>query len=409
MSISLSSISGISPIYTQGFGRTPGKSGYAADLADTPSYAATKAAASGYSSNTAGIPGYTSGKVGFTEVRSHANMRSAIPGNSGAMPSGSSQTSQAGSISKRKEILDQLRQLRQEKRREKANPFEITKEEMASSLFGETQTEKEDEPEENTSVNYNFRSVTSKIQQAKTSASAGKAVLSAKRKIQELKRKLANSNADPDEVTFALNHAKRIERVARKKQRHLEMEEQVVRTQKRDEMLDKTEQAAESIAMAERGLLEDELTKKQDEFDEKQTAMFVEAIEKLKETQSEISDEMIASVDAMIDALTEDEQEMLAQMSEMLEDMEILDPHMSEEDLKKLKTKHRNAENKEIVKADADYWKSMMKHNAERSAALTMSGNSALSSMPAMSVNISVAVNAPPAADLAMSSFDAQA
>ena len=100
---------------------------------------------------------------------------------------------------------------------------------------------------------------------------------------------------------------------------------------------------------------------------------------------------------------------MLAQMSEMLEDMEILDPHMSEEDLKKLKTKHRNAENKEIVKADADYWKSMMKHNAERSAALTMSGNSALSSMPALSVNTGVTVSAPLAADLAMSSFDAQA
>ena len=37
--------------------------------------------------------------------------------------------------------------------------------------------------------------------------------------------------------------------------------------------------------------------------------MFVESIEKLKETQSEISDEMIASVDAMIDAMTEEEQE----------------------------------------------------------------------------------------------------
>ncbi|MCR4762754.1 MAG: hypothetical protein K5696_04420 [Lachnospiraceae bacterium] len=324
--------------------------------------------------------------------------------------------------------------MKQEKRQEKTDPFSVTTEDMVSSLFGETETDDKDEVKENNSVNYNFRSVTSKIQQAKTSASAGQAVLSAKRKIQELKRKLANSDANPDEVTFALNHAKRIERIARKKQRHLEMEEQITRTQKRDERINKTEQTAEDIAMSQRDLLEEELTDKQNDFDEKQTAMFVEAVEKLKETQSEISDDMIDreailmdryssaqsrtgshtlrawadSVDAMIDAMTEEEQEMLSEMAEMLENMEILDPHISEEKLAKLKTKHRNAENKEIVKADADYWKAMMKHNLEKMNTPSAGSVSSISTMPAMSVDISVGGAVPTAADLVMSSFDVQ-
>ena len=125
--------------------------------------------------------------------------------------------------------------------------------------------------------------------------------------------------------------------------------------------------------------------------------------------QPEISDDMIDSVDAMIDAMTEEEQEMLSEMAEMLENMEILDPHMSEEELAKLKTKHRGAENKEIVKADADYWKAMMKHNLEKVNTLPGDSSHTASLMPMMSVSISPVGAMPSATDLVMSSFDAQA
>ncbi len=345
---------------------------------------------------------------GATKAGKTLGLGNAMPGVSPYHSLSEDQTNNS-SLDQRKEIRDQLRQLKQERYQEKTNPFGVTKEDMISSLLGETETDDKDEVRENTSVNYNFHFVTSKIQQAKTSASAGRAVLSAKRKIRELKRKLANSDADPDEVTFALNHAKRIERVAKKKQRHLEMEEMITRTQKRDELRDKTEQAAEDMAMAQRDQLEEKLTDEQNEFDEKQTAMFVEAIEKLKETQSEISDDMIAAVDEMIKSMTEEEQEMLSEMAEMLENMEILDPHMSEEDLKKLRTKHRNAENREIVKADADYWKSMMKHNVEKANSPATGSSTAGFAMPSISIDVSVGSAAPSAADLVMSSFDAQA
>ncbi len=47
---------------------------------------------------------------------------------------------------------------------------------------------------------------------------------------------------------------------------------------------------------------------------------------------------------------------------EMLESMEIVDPHMSKEDLEDLKRKHRASEDKAIMKANMDYLKDMIKY-----------------------------------------------
>ena len=50
----------------------------------------------------------------------------------------------------------------------------------------------------------------------------------------------------------------------------------------------------------------------------------------------------------------------------MLEDMEIINPHMSKEDLEDLKRKHRASEEKAMVKADMDYLKGMIKHQMDK-------------------------------------------
>ena len=57
------------------------------------------------------------------------------------------------------------------------------------------------------------------------------------------------------------------------------------------------------------------------------------------------------------EALREMEEAMAA-----LEELEMLDPHMSEEELEKVKRKHRLAEEKAILKADMDYLKDTIKH-----------------------------------------------
>ena len=62
-------------------------------------------------------------------------------------------------------------------------------------------------------VRYNYKEVASKIQNAKNSAGAEQAVLSAKRKVLEIKKKISNGDGDAEELQLALTHAKRMEMV----------------------------------------------------------------------------------------------------------------------------------------------------------------------------------------------------
>ena len=59
---------------------------------------------------------------------------------------------------------------------------------------------------------------------------------------------------------------------------------------------------------------------------------------------------------------------------EMLEDMEITNPHMSEEKLEELKQKHRAAENRAIMKADMDYLKGIIRYRSDKSINMTGTG-----------------------------------
>ena len=343
---------------------------------------------------------------------------SAYPGSAGTgsdLPGTSYQKREAvgmkngRSIASRQEIFSRLKKLQEERMKaddEKEgwrNPFVVTTEDMATVLYGERSKGKKESKVGKKPLNYSFREVTGKILRAKTSLSAGQAVLSARQKVRELKRKLASadSDADTEEITIALNHAKRIERVAKKKQRHLELEELIIKTQKHDEAEDKAKETSDSIDSAINDIKEEELADQQSELDRMKTDMFAEAIENIRSSGQEITDDMISALDEMIDSVFEEEQEMLDEMQEMMDSMEVIDPHMSPEQLEKLKQKHRNSEMKEIVKADADYWKSMMEHNADRISQISMP-------MASFTSVIDVA-SAPAAADLAMEGFDMMA
>ena len=87
----------------------------------------------------------------------------------------------------------------------------------------------------------------------------------------------------------------------------------------------------------------------------------------------------------------------------------MLDPHMSEEDLRELKTKHRNAERKEIIKAEMDYLKQVFDHmNKEKANPISLSGSNASLqiAVPGLSTAAVPATDAAPAAEVAMSGFD---
>ena len=70
----------------------------------------------------------------------------------------------------------------------------------------------------------------------------------------------------------------------------------------------------------------------------------------------------------MIAEYGEEEIEKLEDAMDQLELMEVVDPHMSEEDLEELKRKHRLAEQKAIMKADMDYLKGVIKLQMQKGA-----------------------------------------
>ena len=83
---------------------------------------------------------------------------------------------------------------------------------------------------------------------------------------------------------------------------------------------------------------------------------------------------------------------------ELMETMEVVDPHMSKADLEDLKRKHRASEDKAIMKANMEYLKDMIKHELTKNASMSgMGGGSGISSAATVSApqNIGVSVSAP--------------
>lgn len=222
-------------------------------------------------------------------------------------------------------------------------------------------TEKEDPV---VSTKYNSKDVSSAISQAKNSLSAGKALIKAKRKVLELKRELVKGGDDTQEIMVALSHAKQMERVAKKKKHHLELEELVEQTQKMDEKKELSEETNSSSGFSNFDFIElseDELEDARDEILDTISETMKEPIDSnnLEDSSADLSE-----ISEEFSELSSDSLEQLDEAMEMLENLEVVDPHMSEEDLKKLKIKHRSSEEKDIVKADMEYLRDMLKLEA---------------------------------------------
>ena len=268
--------------------------------------------------------------------------------------------------SKQEELNNIRNQLRQMKREQiqKSDLFTSTSNSIDDFLKMSGSPDAEEDTEKHVSK-YNYKDVANKIIRAKNSQSAGQAVLSAKRKVAEVKRMIGRGDGDPQELQLALTHAKRMEMVARKKKHHLELEEYVQRTQMRDEQQEKEEVDTQSISSMMTENAENEISDKEDAIFEARQDMISEVMESFEENATNVSDDALASINDMISEFGEEELEMLEESMRMLEDMEIVDPHMSKEDLEELKQRHRNSENKAITKANMEYLKGMFKHLEE--------------------------------------------
>ncbi|MCR5357592.1 MAG: hypothetical protein K6E63_09370 [Lachnospiraceae bacterium] len=262
----------------------------------------------------------------------------------------------------RKQMQQQLRELFEKERTKQAEAYR-------DSAIAAAATENEEENKEDKLLNsgkvYNFKEISNKIMRAKTPVSAGQAVMAAKRKISEIKRKLAGGGEDNDELQLALTHARKMEVVAQRKKNNLELEEMVKNTQNRDELFDKMEETASSFETDKIEMLKEEITDKQLDHIEEQGELAREeakqAREMLDEKLEEVTEEMAEQTSEFIDEMSDEESEMLSETSKMLDQMEVVDPHMNKQEFEKLKLKHRLAEQKALMKADMDYLKEVFK------------------------------------------------
>lgn len=269
-------------------------------------------------------------------------------------------------------------------------------------------------------MKYQFKNLSSKIIQSKTSVSARKVASAAKREIIKLKKELNSDKYDKEEIEAAIAHAKAMERVAKKKARHLE-EEEMVRTggicaerleeeekrlQNPEEEIDEESEEELDAEYAE----EDGTYASEEAWEYEQAGNFaafsggtsdygmndltlqvVELYESVSNTMEQL-EEAWSGIEEMTSDMME---EMNEGMKDMLEEMgfgdlaesaEAVKKDMDPADLKAMKIKHRNKEMKDIVKADADYLKTIFKHFEEiKSGKASPAAPSGGTSAPGMS------------------------
>ena len=290
---------------------------------------------------------------------------------------GANKTAQSEpSADKAQDMRELLRGL-DKKEETRKNKYESFGQDSLSNIWKtpESTSTKKSKNEAKKKYNYNSMEVANKIRQAKTSLSAAGALRSARRKVLEVRRKLAGNTENADELQLALTHATRMEIVARKKVHNLEQEEQVELTQERDarekELEEKREAMREDMVYA----AEDEVAEAEDEIFETRDDTLIEEEEELYESGEELTEETMEELVAQVSELGEELLRELEDTMELLEDMELLDPHMSEEQLEKVKRKHRSAEEKAILKANLDYIKDTMRlHDMKADHGASISG-----------------------------------
>ncbi len=212
---------------------------------------------------------------------------------------------------------------------------------------------------ESSGYHYNYLDIANRVRRAKTSVSAAQAVVAARRKVLEVKRQIASGNGDAGMLQLDLTHARRMEIAATRKKHHLELEELVDRTMKSDENRDRAEETAEDVKNVETCMNEEQLSGKEDEIFKDRMDMLDEFME---EYHKESGDEAVIRFNRMISEFGEDELERLEEEFFNLESMEVVNPHMDERQFEKLKTRHRNSEDKDLIKAEMDYLKGVFKH-----------------------------------------------
>lgn len=239
-------------------------------------------------------------------------------------------------------------------------------------------------------LRYDFKGIASQILRSKTARCAKEAASKARREVNRLRKLKVSEGYDEEELMAAISHAKAMERVAKKKVKHLLQEEMVKNRgcafeieekekcieegkenfSPEDAAIEKKQKGAFSSVCYDQGgsvfMAEEEM------FDQKSGLETVKAIRQImKDSFADFSLESMTvsgkSTDAILLKQMEDlTEEMMDEMAAFLEDMglEELDGQMvactremDESDRKLMKIKHRCKEMKDMAEADGEYLK----------------------------------------------------
>lgn len=266
-------------------------------------------------------------------------------------------------------------------------------------------------------LKYQFKNISSKILRSKTSQAAKQAAGQARREVMRLKRQKQSGNYDDDEIQAAIDHAKAMERVAKKKAKHLEEEElakaaggiwqgekvctdEEERTSETDQ---NTDPETEEEVMREASDAQSDMDL--EEYDDPQLDQFLLQTSDLMSEMSDFTSEMMQKLsDSMRDMMDE------LGMDELSDTVLSVKKDIDPADLKMMKIKHRNKEMKEIVKADAEYLKAVfdrlekMKDNPiiPSGGSLSLSGDSSGTSFSSDAAGIGVPTVPAPVIDISL-------
>lgn len=186
-------------------------------------------------------------------------------------------------------------------------------------------------------LQYNFKQISSQIMLSKTPANARKVLTKARGKVTELLKKQNSENYDDRELRAAIIHAKKMERIAKKRMKHLQQEEDAKQDKNQSENMEDQELEMEDIFS-------------NDELDEKEVID-----DELLKIMQELQALMEESMDDLMDSLTEE-----AEFNDLVEEVAgIIEEELEPEELERLKKKHRADELREIAEADMKYLRAL--------------------------------------------------
>lgn len=253
----------------------------------------------------------------------------------------------------------------------------------SNSMFSSTQSYGESlraqrQQAKNTSLSlkklkYQFKNLSTKILRSKTSLAAKQVAGQARREVLRLKSKKQSGDYDSEEIQAAIDHAKAMERVARKKARHLEEEEMAKCTGgscagsriDEEEKLPGEDTKTAGENQKELDNAEESMDPVQNEYvltdpDLAMLQMYANcgtALDSLNEVLSSLNE----FSDEILDQFSESMKDLFREMGmdELSDSMMPVQRDMDPADLKMMKIRHRNKEMKDIVKADAEYLKAV--------------------------------------------------